>query len=61
MKKTTRNEEQTMQERIQKELLAKEIGAALKDFFVGKIEEEKDGLIMTFLNGQKFRLLVSEL
>ena len=45
---------------ITKESLLTEIKTALNDYFVAQISEDKDGILLKFLNGQQFILQVNE-
>ncbi len=40
--------------------LVEEIRLALHDAFVAELTKEENALVLRFLNGQKFRLLVEE-
>ncbi len=45
---------------ITKESLLTELKTALDDYFVAQISEDKEGILLRFLNGQQFILQVNE-
>lgn len=46
--------------KIVKEELIEEIKAALKDEFIAKICKNENGIVLQFLNGQSFAVVVNE-
>ena len=46
---------------ITKKELMEEIGVVLRDEFVADIKAEENGLVLCFIDGQKFRLTIAQL
>lgn len=47
-------------EQIEREEVLAELYLLVKDIFVGKTEKDEEGISVRFLNGQTFRVLVTE-
>ena len=45
---------------VTKEELTMQLKEAIREFFVGVCTEDKEGLILSLVNGQKFRICVQE-
>jgi len=48
-------------EKIKKENFVIETEEAMRDIFIANIEKSMQGLIFTFLNGQRFEIIINEL
>jgi hypothetical protein len=46
--------------KVTKEDVTAELKAAIKDYFVGRVEEEGETLVLTLVSGQTFGICVSE-
>ncbi len=50
-----------MSEKIKTNELVEEIKLALQDTFVAELQSDEEGILLRFLNGQKFRLRVESI
>ena len=50
-----------MQNTIEQSELIMEVKTAIEDVFIAKIAEEQNGIVLNFLNGQKYLITVQEI